>query len=155
MITRRRLLTLPLAAALPACALMPWNDPLNVDVAGVEPIEGQGLEMRFAVRLRVQNPNDTPITFDGAAVQLDVRGMRLGNGVTDQAGTVPRYGETIVTIPVSVSLTALVRQALGIVSGNTTRTDFVVRGKLAGPGFGSVRFESRGELSLPGGRAGT
>ncbi|MFT3804347.1 MAG: LEA type 2 family protein [Burkholderiaceae bacterium] len=145
----RRLLLYATALTLSGCALMPWNDPLSVDVVGVEPIAGEGMELRMAIKLRVQNPNETPISFDGAAVWLDVRGMRLGSGVIDQAGTVPRYGEVVLTIPVSVPPTALIRQALGVVSGTDTRTDFVVRGKLSGTGSGSVRFESRGELSLP------
>ncbi|MFT4102704.1 MAG: LEA type 2 family protein [Burkholderiaceae bacterium] len=145
----RRLLLCAAALTLSGCALMPWNDPLNVDVVGVEPIAGESMELRMAIKLRVQNPNETPIGFDGAAVWLDVRGKRLGSGVIDQAGTVPRYGEVVLTIPVSVPPTALIRQALGVVSGPDTRTDFVVRGKLSGTGYGSVRFESRGELSLP------
>jgi len=59
---------LALALALAGCASLPGRDPLNVQVAGVEPLEGQGLEMRMAVKLRVQNPNDSAVDYDGAAL---------------------------------------------------------------------------------------
>src|SRR5678815_1417420 len=76
------------------CAVM--GDPLRVQVVGIEPLEGQGMELRFAAKLRVQNPNESAIDYDGVAVDLEVRG------------------------------------------------------KIGGSTFGSVRFESRGQLELPG-----
>ena len=71
---------------LASCAVM--GDPLRVQVVGLEPLEGPGMELRFAAKLRVQNPNEAPI-------------------------------------------------------------DYVLRGKIGGSTFGSVRFESKGELDLP------
>ena len=35
-------------------------------------------------------------------------------------------------------------------SSEPTRIDYVLKGKIGGSAFGSVRFESRGELTLPG-----
>jgi len=81
---------------LSACASMPSRDPLQVNVAGVESIPGEGMELRLLVKLRVQNPNDTPIEFDGVSLNLDVMGRDFASGVSDQAGTVPRFGEAVV-----------------------------------------------------------
>jgi len=137
------------ALALGACAALPRIDPVTVDVVGLEPLAGQGLESRFLVKLRVQNPNDTAIVFDGVYVELDLRGQRLASGVSDAQGSVPRFGEVVLSVPVTIPVTALFRQALGMAAGDASRADYRLRGKLAGPALGSVRFESRGELALP------
>jgi LEA14-like dessication related protein len=112
------------------------------------------MEGRFLVRLRVQNPNEQPIEYDGVALELDVRGSRLASGVSDERGTVPRFGEAVIAVPVSVPATALVRQALGFATGDRSKVDYRLRGKLAGPAFGGMSFESSGEITLPAGLAG-
>ena len=38
-------------------------------------------------------------------------------------------------------------------SSDHSRIDYVLKGKIGGLAFGSMRFESRGELTLPGGTA--
>src|SRR4051812_40010123 len=99
---------LPIAAALilfglySCMTLSPNSDPLNVSVAGIEPVDGEGLELRLAVKVRIQNPNDAPIDYNGVALTLELNGMKFGSGVSDEIGTVPRYGETVVTLPVAV-----------------------------------------------------
>ena len=60
---------------------------------------GEGLELRLAVRVRIQNPNDTPIEYSGAALYLDLNGRKLASGVSDAIGTVPRYGEAVLDDP--------------------------------------------------------
>lgn len=141
-------------AAAAGCASLGLREPVAVSVVGLEPLPGQGMEGRFLVRLRVQNPNDRPIDYDGIRLELDLRGQRLATGVSDERGTVPRFGEAILQVPVSVPVSALVRQALGLVAGDTARADYRLRGRLAGAGFGGVSFESAGELTLPPGLAG-
>ena len=142
-------LTLVLASA---CATF-GADPIRVQVVGLEPLQGQGMELRFAAKLRVQNPNEAPIDYDGIAIDLEVRGNAFASGVSDARGTIPRYGETVITVPVTVSAFAIVRQAIGFASGDRSKIDYVMRGKVGGATFGGVRFESKGELELPGAAA--
>ena len=153
---RRRLLAAAAAAAAAAgCASLGLQRQVWVEVAGLEPLPGQGMEGRFLLKLRVQNPNEAPVEYDGIAVELEVRGQRLATGVSDERGTVARFGEAVVAVPVSVPVSALVRQALGVATGSAgARADYRLRGRLAGPGFGGTSFESRGELSLPPGLGG-
>ena len=88
-----------LVAALAAgCAGLPGRDPLRVAVVGIDALDGQGLELRLAIKLRVQNPNDSAVEFDGAALELEVNGKPLATGVSDQRGSVPRYGEAVLTV---------------------------------------------------------
>ena len=136
---------------LSACASMPSHDPLQVTVAGIESLPGEGMELRMLVKLRVQNPNDRPVNFDGASLNLDVQGRSFASGVSDQVGTVPRFGEAIVAIPVTVSLLRMVRQVAGMLDGKPVdKVTYSMSGKLHVAGFfGSERFVSSGEFELP------
>lgn len=143
-----------LTIAMAGCAGLGLVDPLSVNVVGLEPMQGEGMETRFALKLRVQNPNETPLEYDGVFVEFDVRGSKLASGVSDRKGVVPRFGEAVITVPMSVSVGAMIRQVIGIATGERVRTDYQLRGKLAGPGFGGHRFESKGEVQLPAGLFG-
>lgn len=153
MTTRRgAILALPALAALllGGCAGLALREPVQVFVVGIEPLEGEGLELRMLVKLRVQNPNDAPIDYDGVSLEMDVQGKRFATGVSDAAGTVPRFGEAIVSVPVSISLIGLVRQAIGAARSEFRgQIAYEMTGTLAGPGFGGMRFRSKGELALP------
>jgi LEA14-like dessication related protein len=124
--------------------------PIDVIMAGVEPLQGQGLELRMLVKLRIQNPNDLPLDFNGVSLQMDVQGKRFATGVSDAAGSVPRFGETIVSVPVSISVLRIVLQAMDVVtSENRGKLEYEMTGRLAGPAFNSMRFSSKGEFALP------
>jgi LEA14-like dessication related protein len=138
-------------AVIAGCAGLSGGDPLNVTLAGIEPLPGQGMELRMAVKLRVQNPNDAPVEYDRVALNLELRGMDFASGVSDTRGTVPRYGEAVLTVPVTVSAMSVVRQVYGLVAGERHTLDFVARGKLGSGPFGGARFESKGSFELPAG----
>lgn len=147
---RRLLLTLPALVLLPGCAALAGRDPVQVQLAGLEPLDGEGMELRFACKLRVQNPNDAPIDYRGVFVELQVRGDSFATGVSDAAGTVPAYGESVLTVPVTVSALRFARVGIGVLVGAPgSRIDYTLRGKIAGVGLGALRFESSGEIALP------
>ena len=87
------LLWLVMVGVAAGCSQLPLRDPLRISLVGIEPLPGQGLELRMAMKLRVQNPNDTPVDFDGVALEVDLRGLSFASGVSDQVGSVPRYSE--------------------------------------------------------------
>jgi LEA14-like dessication related protein len=132
------------------CASLPNTDPLNVDVAGIEPLPGEGLELRLAVSVRIQNPNDVAVEYTGTALSLELNGRDLASGVSDAAGTVPRYGEAVLTIPVTISAFDMARQVLGFANAQDQReVAYRVRGKLEGGWFGTRRFTDEGTFELP------
>ncbi len=146
------------ALTLCGCASLQPGDPLQVTVGGVEPLPGEGLELRLLVKLRVQNPNDAPLDYDGASVNLEVQGRTFATGVSDSAGTIPRFGEAVIAVPVTVSMLRMVRQVMGMVDGQPAdRIRYELRGKLNGRlngqpnlmGFRAARFQSEGEFTLP------
>lgn len=138
------------AVCLAGCASLPTSDPLTVTVAGIEPLPGEGLELRLAVTVRVQNPNDVAVEYTGAALSLELNGRNLASGVSDRVGTVPRYGETTFTVPVTISAFDMMRQVFGLMEADARgEVRYRVRGKLEGGWFGTRRFSSEGSMQLP------
>ncbi|WP_415119594.1 LEA type 2 family protein [Paraburkholderia sp.] len=139
------------ALTLDGCAGLLGGDSLRVSVAGIEPLRSEGLEMRFNLKLRVQNPNDTAVSFNGISLDLELNGKPFASGVSDQSGSVPRFGETIIAVPLTVPAFSAVRQALALAGATQSgQIPYILRGKLAGTGLtGSTRFIDQGTLSLP------
>lgn len=138
--------------ALSACAGLEPRDPLEVAVAGIESLPGEGMEVRMLVKLRVQNPNDTPVEYNGVYLKLDVFDKSFATGVSDERGSVPRYGESIISVPLTVSTLSVALQAAGMLGTGASfdKVQYKMEGKLGGPAFGSTRFQAKGELALPG-----
>jgi LEA14-like dessication related protein len=148
----RTSLSLLTVLLLVGCASMPAHDPLQVTVAGIEPMQGEGMELRMIVKLRVQNPNDEPVEYNGVSVNVDVQGKTFASGVSDEVGTVPRFGESVIAVPLTVSMMRMVRQAMGFIGAGAApkSVSYALTGKLNGASmFGTQRFSATGTLDLP------
>ncbi|PAV48303.1 water stress/hypersensitive response domain-containing protein [Pseudomonas sp. HAR-UPW-AIA-41] len=147
----RALLTL-IALSLSACSSLLPGDPPQIQVVGLEPLPGESLEARFALALRVQNPNSRAIDYQGIAVDLQVNGQPLASGVSDQQGRIPGFAEQVIRVPVSISAFSVLRQAWGMANRQAQeRLPYRLRGKLASGWLGGARFDTSGELSWPPG----
>jgi len=155
MVTRLLAMLLILVAislALPGCALFQGRDPLQVTVLDVEPMESGGMELRMLVKLRVQNPNDTPIEYNGVALEMNVQGKTFATGVSDTAGTVPRFGEAVISVPMTASAMRMLGQAFGLMQGGApTKITYEMKGKLNSSAVSSTHFKTQGEFALPTG----
>jgi len=144
-------LMIVVALTLGACASLQRQEPVQVTVADIQSLPAEGLELRMMVKLRVQNPNDVPVEYDGVYVKLDVLDKTFATGVSAEHGSIPRFGESIIGVPVTVSTLRMVVNALGTLDGQPIdKINYKLDGKLNGPGFGSTRFQLRGEFALPG-----
>jgi LEA14-like dessication related protein len=151
MLNRRAFVLFAAALALGGCASMRHKDPLQVTVAGIEslPGEGEGMEVRMLVKLRVQNPNAAEIAFSGAYLQFEVQDRTFATGVSDQTGVIPAFGEAVVAVPVTVSVLRMVRQVAGMLDGQPVDSiRYEMSGKLSGGVFSTERFSAKGEFSL-------
>lgn len=158
--TRRRYLIqstalLAALALLPGCAGLTERPTLRVNLAGIDSLPGEGLELRFMLKLRVQNPGDTDLRYDGVWAEVELRGQPLASGGAPMTGVVPRFGEVLVMLPVTASGLSIARQALDLIRGSREGNDvglvtYVLRGRLGGTGLGDGSFESRGEIDLRG-----
>lgn len=148
----RALLLLLLSITLAACSSLLPGDPPQIQVVGLEPLPGESLEARFALALRVQNPNSRTIDYQGIAVDLQVNGQPLASGVSDQQGRIPGFAEQVIRVPVSISAFSVLRQAWGMANRQAQQQlPYRLRGKLASGWLGGARFDTSGELSWPPG----
>ena len=147
---RRALSALPLLL-LAGCASLSGLEPVRVQLAGLEPLPGEGLELRFLAKLRVQNPNAQDVPFHGVSVELTLQGNAVASGVSNASGTLPAYGEAVLDLPVSLSAVSVARTVLDFILGKGSPSiEYAMRGKL-GTGWGAMRFESRGQVDVTGG----
>ena len=133
------------------CTTLPSHDPLQVTVAGIEPLQGEAIQLRMLTKLRVQNPNDSPIDYRGVYVKIELQGKTFATGVTDVSGIVPAFGESVIEVPVTASAMRMAHQFFGLVNAlePPDKLQYSMTGKLSGGGtFGSQRFEASGEFSL-------
>lgn len=144
------LLLIVVAMILNGCATLPGHEPIQVNVVGIESLPGEGLEVRMLVKLRIQNPNEAPIDYDGVSLNLNVQGQTYASGVGNQRGTIPRFGEAVIEVPVTISTLRLGLQAFGLMrDGNGLESlKYTLNGRLGGAIFGSMSFSTEGELKL-------
>jgi LEA14-like dessication related protein len=140
-----------IAALMGGCAVFQPGEPVDVTVAGIESLPSEGLELRMSVRLRIQNPNDQPIDYDGVSVRLLVQDKNFASGVSDQRGTIPRFGSEVVAVAVTISPLKVAWHTYELLKNeaNPERLRYNLEGKINRVGFGSVPFRAEGELSMP------
>ena len=143
------LLLMVLACVAGGCSQLPLRDPLRISLVGIEPLPGQGMELRMAMKLRVQNPNDSAVDFDGVALEVDLRGLSFASGVSGQLGSVPRYSEVVISVPVSVSAISVLRQGLSFANGDRSSVTYAIRGKIGGSMLSGSTFKTNGQVELP------
>lgn len=148
---KRRWLALLCAAWLPGCAALSLQEPLNVTIADLKPIEVGVLEQRYALKVRLLNPNDTEIAFDGIVFDLEINDAPFAKGVSDQKSVIPRFGEAVIDVQAVSGLQNILLQINELLKGERTSLTYRISGKLHGSGFGFTRFDSSGEIALPAG----
>jgi LEA14-like dessication related protein len=98
----------------------------------------------------VQNPNDAPIDYNGVSVKLDVLDRTFATGVSDEQGSVPRFGESVIAVPVTISVLRVVKNLIGMVDGKAVSSiQYEMSGKLNTGTFSAWRFASKGEIAMP------
>lgn len=114
----------------------------------LEPAPGS-LEQRFAVGLRLINPNNRAIAVDGLDFALELNDRRLARGVTNDAFELPRLGQAETVVVVTTSVFDVLRQALDLAGRQDAAMDYRLHGRLhVGSGFvRSIPFDHRGRLA--------
>ena len=148
---KKGLLALLCAISFNACAALSMQEPLSVTIADLKPIEVGVLEQRYALKVRLLNPNDTEIAFDGVVFDLEINDTPFAKGVSNQSSVIPRFGEALIDVQAVSGLQNILRQINELLKGERTSITYRIKGRLHGAGFGSTRFDSSGEIAIPAG----
>jgi LEA14-like dessication related protein len=106
-------------------------------------------EQRYAVRLRVHNPNPFDLPLTGVNFQAELNGMPLGEGLGNTAVTVPALGSALLEAEAYCSVTDMYRQVMSWRAGPPQTVRYWIGGKLHARDGRSIAFESRSEFKLP------
>jgi len=144
---RRFFLTAVLLIALLAagCAGLKIQSP-SVTLAGMEVIEANLFEQRFAFKLRVQNPNDSEISITGLSFSVEINGQLFAKGVSDKPATVPRFGEAVLEVAAVSNLTGILRQVNELRRTNREEVTYRIKGRLMTGSFAYLSFDESGKL---------
>ena len=145
----RKLFTLILFVVLSGCvALQSAIETPHVTLNNLQVLDITLPEQRYAVTLRVQNPNPIPIPITGMNFQLDINDMELGSGVTNKAITVPAYGDALVGINLVSNLMRVFNQLRGLENNKNQSLRYRLSGGLSiSSRMGKLPFDYRGEFS--------
>jgi LEA14-like dessication related protein len=95
----RSLVIICFTVLLSACATMRSDfETPTVQVVSVALLPPENLSPRFAVTLRVMNPNNADLPLRGAAYTISIEGQEVITGVANDLPRIPGYGEENVTL---------------------------------------------------------
>jgi LEA14-like dessication related protein len=141
-------IALLLAAMLGGCAtLQPPLQAPNVSLTEMRVLDATLFEQRYALKIRVQNPNPAALPITGMDFRLDINDVELGRGVSDQAITVPAYGETVSEIALVSNLARIVDQIRALDSGKGPGLRYHLTGGFSVAGrIGKLPIDYQGEI---------
>jgi LEA14-like dessication related protein len=146
--------TVPILAALVValmfggCATMQAPlEPPHVGLTDMRIVDATLFEQRYALKVRVQNPNAVALPIKGMDYRLDINDVELGRGVSDNTVTVPAYGEAVLEITLVSSLGRILDQVRALKSGKGQSLRYrLVGGISIANRIGKLPFDYHGEI---------
>lgn len=95
---------------LSGCAAinLDYEEP-SIELVSFKVLPANGFEQNFEIGLKLINPNNFELPFNGISYQLSVAGEALAHGVAANIPTAGAYGESRFVVPVSTNLMGGIR----------------------------------------------
>jgi len=137
------------ALFLCACAtLSPYKESPRVSLVSIRPQEMRVLEQRFALQLRILNPNDVAIPINGLSYAIEINNREFAYGVSRQAVEIPAFGEALLDVEVVSNLLNVVKQLQAMQGETRNSLAYRLSGKISLANSPvSLPFDYSGELS--------
>jgi LEA14-like dessication related protein len=134
---------------LVACAtLSPYQESPRVSLVSIQPRQMMLLEQRFALQLRILNPNKVAIPVNGLSYAIEINGREFAYGVSQQTAEIPAFGEALLDVEVVSNLLNIMQQLQAMSDATRNSLDYRLTGKinLANSPV-SLPFDYSGELT--------
>ena len=89
-------------------------EPPEVLVTNITPLDATLFEQQLKVDIRVRNPNPFELNVTGLDFTLNLNGKRLARGLANEAVTIPRLGDAILSVNTTTSTLEVMRQLLSL-----------------------------------------
>lgn len=134
---------------LGACAtLSTYKEAPRVSLVAIQPKEMGMLEQRFALQLRILNPNDVAIPVEGLSYAIEINDREFAYGVSRQAVEIPAFGEALLDVEVVSNLLNVVQQLQALHGEASDSIAYRLTGKISLDNTpASLPFDYRGELT--------
>ncbi len=147
----KKLISLFFAVIIGGCAAMPSSlEAPHVSLTDLRPLDASLFEQRFALKIRVQNPNPVALPVTGMSFRLDINDVELGRGVSDRMVTVPAYGEAVLELNLVSNFVRIINQIRALESGKGQNLRYRLAGGISvADRLGKLPFDYRGEIGPP------
>ncbi|EZH80814.1 LEA type 2 family protein [Ectopseudomonas composti] len=127
-----------------------FKDP-DVQLIKVDVIKARLLEQEFRLRFRIDNPNGVSLPVRGLDYNVQLNGIQLAEGYSNEWFTVPAHGHHTFEVPVRTNLWRHVRQIVKALEKPDVPIRYSLKGEVkTGMLFGrSVHMARNGEI-IPG-----
>ncbi|MEA3412922.1 MAG: LEA type 2 family protein [Pseudomonadota bacterium] len=142
------------ALLMPGCAnLASKPEPPEVSLAGLRFVSADLFEQRFALRLRLLNPNDFPIEVRGMNYKILLNERPFASGVSNREVDIPAFGEGVAEVEVVSSITRILGQLRHLAVDGQGRgpeqLDYRIEGGIKLSNWAAkIPFEYEGKVSL-------
>jgi len=140
------------AVAASGCVTTEPMEPPGVTLVDLDIVDATLFESTLDVAVRISNDNPEPLVIDGAVIKLELNGIKVGKGASDERLELPRLGSVVRRVELHMNHLALATRIKGIIEAKVLNYGVTGKVYVVRPS-GSVRgmsFESRGQLDLRG-----
>jgi LEA14-like dessication related protein len=102
----------------------------QVQLVSFKPMSAEGIEQRFAIRLRILNPNNNHLNIQGMAYHLSLNGYKVVSGVSNDIPDIAAYDEGMVTLYASTNLISGGRFIFDMLQGNSDEIAYELETKI-------------------------
>ena len=116
---------------LSGCATMnlDYEEP-SVELISFKALPTNGFEQNFEIGLKLTNPNNFDLPFNGISYQLNVAGETLAHGVAANIPTAEAYGESRFVVPISTSLLGGIKVIRALMDSKGQDISYQLKAKL-------------------------
>jgi len=146
----KKVLLLALIVVLSGCtSLMKSPEAPSVSLAGIKFVSANIFEQRFAIQLRLQNPNDFALPIRGLDYKIMLAGNEFANGVSANSIKLPALGEDILELETTTNALGLYKQFQSLTGSSGKPISYGLTGNLNVLGASiKLPFSKTGEVTF-------